>query len=70
MKKLSLYLLSALAAVAGGCSDLTELNVNPTKANGSIDPSLLVPTIQMSHSMGRQNAARFFSYPGLSLIHI
>ncbi len=36
MKKLSLYLLSALAAVAGGCSDLTELNVNPTKANGSI----------------------------------
>ena len=64
MKKLSLYLLSALAAVAGGCSDLTELNVNPTKANGSIDPSLLVPTIQMSHSMGRQNAARFFTYPG------
>ena len=64
MKKLSIYLLSALAVVASSCSDLTELNINPTKANGTIDPSLLVPTIQMSHSMGRQNAARFFTYPG------
>ena len=64
MKKLSIYLVSALALVAGGCSDLTELNINPTKANGSIDPALLIPTIQMSHSMGRQNAARFFTYPG------
>lgn len=64
MKKLSVYLVSALAVLACGCTDLTELNINPTKANGSFDPSLLVPTIQMSHSLGRQNAARFFTYPG------
>lgn len=64
MKKIKITLLMALAALTCGCSDLTELNINPTKANGSIDPSLLVPTIQMSHSLGRQNAARFFSFPG------
>lgn len=64
MKKIKITLLMALAALTCGCSDLTELNINPTKANGSIDPSLLVPTIQMSHSLGRQNASRFFIFPG------
>lgn len=64
MKRISICLASVAALVVCGCSDLTELNINPTKANGTIDPSLLIPTIQMSHSLGRQNAARFFSFPG------
>ena len=69
MKRISIYLASLAALAVCGCSDLTELNINPTKANGSIDPSLLVPTIQMSHSLGRQNAARFFSFPGAWVNH-
>ena len=64
MKRISICLASVAALVVCGCSDLTELNINPTKANGTIDPSLLIPTIQMSHSLGRRNAARFFSFPG------
>ncbi len=69
MKKLSTYFVSVLAVAAVGCSDLTELNINPTKASGTIDPALLIPTIQMSHSLGRQNAARFFTYPGAWVNH-
>lgn len=70
MEKIKIWFAGlALAMVAGGCTDLTELNINPAKSSGSIDPTLLVPTIQMSHSLGRQNAARFFAFPGNWMNH-
>lgn len=66
MKKILTYIISvvALSAMSVSCSDLTEMNINPTKANGSLDPDLLIPTIQASHSLGRENASRFMIYPG------
>lgn len=65
MRRYIKYIVISLIACSSlACSDLTEMNYNPTKSNGYIEPSLLVPTIQMSHSLGRQNASRFFSYPG------
>lgn len=63
MKRLFIYFLSA-ALFAASCSDLTQMNINPTKANGTVDPSLLVPTIQASHSLGRENWSRFRVFPG------
>lgn len=66
MKKYLIHAISvmALAVMSVSCSDLTEMNINPTKANGSLDPDLLIPTIQASHSLGRENASRFMIYPG------
>lgn len=64
MKRFLNIIIMAASVAAVSCSDLTEMNINPTKANGTIDPGLLIPTIQMSHSLGRENASRFMIYPG------
>ncbi len=69
MKRFLIYVAFAMSFVAVSCSDLTEMNINPVKANGSIDPGLLIPTIQMSHSLGRENASRFMIYPGAWVNH-
>ncbi|GHU99521.1 hypothetical protein FACS1894159_03690 [Bacteroidia bacterium] len=68
MKKLQILAVGLLLATTG-CTDLTEVNTNPTKSSGYIDPALLIPTIQDSHSLGRQNAARFFTFPGQWVNH-
>ena len=45
------------------CTDLTELNENPTKSE-TIDPNILIPTIQFSHALGYNNVYRYMTYPG------
>lgn len=69
MKKIkTIITILTLSMATVSCSDLTELNQNPAKAL-TMDPNMLIPTIQMSHSLGRQNAARFFAFPGNFMNH-
>lgn len=63
MKKINWILLVSAILIAFSCTDLTELNENPTKSN-NMEPDLLIPTIQMSHSHGYNNMFRHMSYPG------
>ncbi|MCD7899428.1 MAG: SusD/RagB family nutrient-binding outer membrane lipoprotein [Bacteroides sp.] len=45
------------------CTDLTELNKNPTKST-ALPPDLLIPTVQLAHSQNHQNTHRYLAYPG------
>lgn len=55
--------LAALASFAVSCTDLTELNRNPA-ATSSMDPNLLLPSVQYFEACGKQNMVRLMIYPG------
>lgn len=62
MKNIIKLLSVAMLLSAVGCTDLTELNQNPAKST-TMDPNLLIPTIQASHAYGYQNCMRYLMYP-------
>ncbi|MCD7936640.1 MAG: SusD/RagB family nutrient-binding outer membrane lipoprotein [Tannerellaceae bacterium] len=51
-----------------GCTDLTELNENPTKST-NMPAELLIPTVQLAHSQDHQTVHRFMAYPGGFINH-
>lgn len=64
MKKIITTLCSlALAAGVTGCRDLTELNQNPASTT-TLDPNLLLPTVQYLEAFGMNNMVRSYIYPG------
>ncbi len=64
MKKIATMLCSlALLAGASGCRDLTELNQNPA-ATTTLDPNLLLPTVQYLEAFGMNNMVRTWIFPG------
>ena len=61
MKKSTILVFAALLTIS--CTDLSELNVNPTKSS-SIDPSLLITKAQLYQSQGYWECRNFLVYPG------
>lgn len=57
-----IYLIMVVLTISS-CTDLTELNQNPTKST-SLPPDLLIPTIQLAHSQNHQNTHRYMAFPG------
>ncbi len=54
---------AVLSVMLAGCTDLTELNRNPA-ATSSMDPNLLLPSVQYYESCTKQNMVRYMIYPG------
>lgn len=63
MKKIKYLFLIPLALLCGACSDLTELNQDPTKST-TINPDLVIPNIEFTQTMGYNNCMRYLIYPG------
>lgn len=63
MKKIKYMLLLPLFIMCGACTDLTELNQDPTMST-TINPSLMIPNIQATQTFGYNNAYRYMIYPG------
>ena len=61
MRRYIAILMSLMAAVS--CSDLDDLNRNPTKST-DIDPSLLITSAQFGPSQGFYEARNFLAFPG------
>jgi hypothetical protein len=68
MKKINIILFILLGGMFSACTNLDEINENPTKST-SMDPGLLIPTVQFTHSWGLQNCMRLFIYPGGFINH-
>lgn len=67
MKKIQWILLLMLTlTVTYGCTDLDNLNSNPTKST-SFNPNLMIPTVQQAFSYGHQDSHRYLAYPGAFL---
>jgi hypothetical protein len=69
MKKINiiLYILVSFCMFTA-CTDLDNINNDPTKSS-TIDPNLLVASIQFTHSWNLQNCDRLFIYPGGFINH-
>ena len=63
MKRKHTIYFTVLSFLLVGCTDLTELNRNPA-ATTSMDPNLLLPSVQYYESCTKQNMVRFMIYPG------
>lgn len=61
IKTAAAIFLAALMSAA--CTDLTELNQDPTKST-DINPGLLIPNIQFTQTFGYNNCMRYLIYPG------
>lgn len=64
MKKIKwIFILTLALAATFSCTDLDNLNSNPTKST-SFNPNLMIPTIQQAFSYGHQDSHRYLTYPG------
>lgn len=63
MKRIIYIVLLPMLLMFGACTDLTELNQDPTKST-TMNPSLLVPNIQATQAFGYNNCYRYMIYPG------
>ena len=54
--------------IGASCTDLTELNQDPTKAT-TINPNLIIPNIQFMQAFGYNNMMRLMIYPGAFCNH-
>lgn len=67
MKKVLLSLLASVLVFAS-CTDLTELNQDPTKST-TINPNLLITNIEFMQAFGYNNCTRYMIYPGTFCNH-
>ena len=68
MKKRILLLLLVPILALASCTDLTELNQDPTKST-TINPNLLITNIQFMQAFGYNNCTRYMIYPGAFCNH-
>lgn len=63
MKRIIHITIVVLLALSASCTDFDKLNQNPS-TSPDMDPTLIIPTVQMRQSENHQEWARYLAYPG------